>query len=343
MSYSDLPNILFAALTALVSALIFTPIMIKVAPLVGAVDVPKDDRRMHSKPMPLCGGVAMFIGFSVAAFIFCEKTPAFWGIWLGAFLITAIGVLDDIIDLNAYVKFAGQFAAAAVPVIFGVAIEQVNIFGFQLNLGFFAIPVTVIWIVALTNAVNLIDGLDGLACGVSAICSCSLFAVGIILKNPAVSLFGVIMFGTCLGFLPFNFNPAKIFMGDAGAMFLGYMLSVISVFGVYKAPSVISVLVPFVICGFPIFDTSFAFTRRIIAGHSPFHADRGHSHHKLIDRGFSQKQSTVILYAVSLILGIIAIAASISPVIVRIALTVAAVVIFAAVLIFFKIKKKKTK
>lgn len=343
MSYNDLPNILFAVLTALVSALIFTPIIRKAAPLIGAVDVPKDDRRMHSKPMPLCGGVAIFIGFSIAAFIFCEKTPAFWGIWLGAFLITAIGVLDDIIDLNAYVKFVGQFAAAAVPVIFGVTIEQVNIFGFQLNLGFLAIPVTVIWIVALTNAVNLIDGLDGLACGVSAICSCSFFAVGVILKNPAVALFGASLFGACLGFLPFNFNPAKIFMGDTGAMFLGYMLSVISVFGVYKAPSVISVAVPFIICGFPIFDTAFAFTRRILAGHSPFHADRGHSHHKLIDRGFSQKQAAVTLYAVSLALGIFAIATAISPVVLRIVLTVAVIIAFATAVVFFRIKKKKTK
>lgn len=335
-------RIFFAAITAFAVALIMSPIIKKIAPAIGAVDIPKDNRRMHNKPMPLCGGLAIFFGFSISAFIFFDLNFKFWGIWLGALIIIIIGVLDDRFTLNAYVKLAGQFVSSIIPIIFGISIEQINIFGCQINLGFLAIPVTIIWIVSLTNAFNLIDGLDGLSCGVSAISAASIFALGIILNNKEIMLISAVLFSACVGFLPFNFNPAKIFMGDTGAMFLGYMLSVISVFGFYKTPSVISVAIPFIICGFPIFDTTFAFARRILAGKSPFYADKSHSHHKLIDRGLNQKQAVLFLYTVSILLGIFAIFISIVPPIVRIILTIAAVLTSAILLTILKNKKTKS-
>ncbi|MHC1695042.1 MAG: MraY family glycosyltransferase [Eubacteriales bacterium] len=173
--------------------------------------------------------------------------------------------------------------------------------------GAWSYPITVLWIVGLTNAVNLIDGLDGLACGVSAIGGFSLLLVTIVLVDPSSTLLAAIFAGSCLGFIPFNTNPAKIFMGDTGAMFLGFTLSVMSIQGVFKLHAVLSFIVPFLIFGLPIFDSVFATFRRILTGRSPFSPDRGHIHHRLIDLGLNQKQSVRVLYAISGMLGISAV------------------------------------
>ncbi len=334
-------NTVLALLTAVGVAVISTPIVKAIAPHIGAVDVPKDERRMHTKPMPLCGGIAIFLGFSVAMLLFSEMTAESWGIWLGGLAIVILGVFDDIFTLNAKLKFILQFVAALIPVCFGLTMEHINVFGHNLHLGWFAYPLTLLWIVALTNAVNLIDGLDGLACSVTTVGTVSLFAVGVIVSSPAIMITSASLFGACIGFLPYNYNPAKIFMGDTGAMFLGYMVAALSVYGFYQQPSDVSFMIPVLIFGFPIFDTAFAFTRRILAGRSPFSADRGHSHHRLIDRGFNQREAVAILDAVSALLGILAVLTALSSVTGRIAITCVVIVLIIAAVIFFKLKKKK--
>ena len=175
------------------------------------------------------------------------------------------------------------------------------------SLGIFAIPVTIFWIVGITNAVNLIDGLDGLAAGVSSIAAITMLAVGLLTNEIMVAIIMAALAGSCIGFLPYNFNPAKIFMGDTGALFLGFMLATMSIQGFFKFYAVISFVVPFLILGLPIFDTAFAFIRRIAHGQSPMHADRSHIHHRLIDMGLNQKQAVATLYVISTILGLSAV------------------------------------
>ena len=289
-------------------ALTVTPIVRVLAYKIGAVDVPKDNRRMHKKPMPLLGGLSIFLGFTISGLLFCDVTPSLVAAWFGGLLIITIGILDDKYALNAWIKLLGQIAAAAVAVgLGGVQIDHINLFGKYLHFGVFAIPITILWIVGMTNAINLIDGLDGLACGVSAISSTSLLIVTLMHAELEVAMLTAILTGACIGFLPFNRNPAKIFMGDTGALFLGYMLSVLSIIGVFKTTAVVSFLIPVIIFGYPLFDTIFAFARRILQGRSPFSADRGHLHHRIIDMGFNVRQSVSILYCICSILGILAI------------------------------------
>lgn len=289
-------------------ALTVTPIVRVLAYKIGAVDVPKDNRRMHKKPMPLLGGLSIFLGFTISGLIFCNVTPSLVAAWFGGLLIISIGILDDKYALNAWIKLLGQIAAASIAVgLGGVQIDHINLFGRYIHFGALAIPITIFWIVGMTNAINLIDGLDGLACGVSAISSTSLLIVTLMHADLEVAMLTAILTGACIGFLPFNMNPAKIFMGDTGALFLGYMLSVLSIVGVFKTTAVVSFLIPVIIFGYPLFDTVFAFARRILQGRSPFSADRGHLHHRIIDMGFNVRQSVSILYCICSILGILAI------------------------------------
>ncbi len=300
-------ELFIALICAALISLTVTPIVRVLAFRIGAVDIPKDNRRMHKKPMPLLGGLSIFIGFTVSALIFCDITPTLIAAWIGGLIILILGTLDDIFDLNAWVKLAGQLLAAGVVVVAGVRIEHINLFGEYIQFGLFSIPITILWIAGMTNAINLIDGLDGLACGVSAISCVSLFIVALMHADLSVASLTAILLGACIGFLPFNLNPAKIFMGDTGALFLGYMLSILSILGVFKTTAVVSFLIPVIIFGYPLFDTIFSFVRRILQGRSPFSADRGHLHHRIIDMGFNVKQSVAILYCVCSILGILAI------------------------------------
>ena len=301
-----------AALCAGLISFTTTPLARVFAFKVGAVDVPKDERRMHNKPIPRLGGLAIFLGFSVAALAFCDFTPTLLSIYFGGLVIVVVGVLDDIFRLNAWVKFIVEIAVAFIPISQGLSIEFINLFGEYVVFGVFEIPITVLWIVGLTNAINLIDGLDGLSCGISVICSLSLLLCSIlVLDNFALTMLTAILAASCLGFLPFNSNPAKIFMGDTGALFLGYTLSVLSISGLFKMHAVLSFMIPISIFALPLFDTIFAVVRRIASGHSPFSPDRGHIHHRLIDIGFNQKQTVYILYSVCGILGISAVMFSI--------------------------------
>ena len=311
----DLPLIGMVAaalVTALVVALVATPVVKNLAIRVKAVDVPRDGRRMHDHPIPRMGGLAIFLGFLLSVLLFLELDGQMRGMLLGAVVIVVLGIFDDIYSLPAMFKFVVQIAAALVAVLTGNVIEAVsnpNVFSADLywDLGWLSIPVTVVWIVAITNAVNLIDGLDGLACGVSTISSMTLLVIALVVSEADVAILMAALAGGCLGFLSYNMNPAKIFMGDTGSTFLGYILAVVSIQGLFKFYTIISFAVPFLMLGLPIFDTCFAFIRRIAHGQSPMHADRSHVHHRLIDMGFNQKQAVAVLYVVSAILGLSAV------------------------------------
>ena len=301
-----------ALLTAGVIAFAFTPVVRALAEKMGAVDVPKDARRMHDHPIPRMGGLAIFLGFVFSVLIFTELDAQLRGMLLGAVIIVVLGIFDDIYSLPAMFKFVVQIIAALVAVFSGSVIEIIsnpNVFSDNpyWELGWLSWPVTVIWIVAITNAVNLIDGLDGLACGVSTISSMTLLVIALVVSEGDVALLMAALAGGCIGFLPYNMNPAKIFMGDTGSTFLGYILAVVSVNGLFKFYTIISFAVPFLMLGLPIFDTCFAFIRRIAHGQSPMHADRSHVHHRLIDMGFNQKQAVAVLYIISGILGLSAV------------------------------------
>lgn len=293
-------------------ALILTPVVRSLAVKMGAVDIPKDNRRMHDHPIPRMGGLAIFFGFLFGTLVFVPLNEQFRGMLLGAVIIVILGIFDDIKALKASFKLVVQIVAALIAVCSGNLIEYIanpNIFSSNpyWQFGWLAYPITVIWIVGLTNAVNLIDGLDGLACGVSSISSLTLLIIALLVGEPEVAILVAAIAGGCLGFLPYNMNPAKIFMGDTGSTFLGYVLAVISIQGLFKWYTLISFVVPFLLFGLPIFDTCFAMIRRIAHGQSPMQADRSHVHHRLIDMGFSQKQAVAVLYVITAILGLSAV------------------------------------
>ena len=304
--------VLLALLAALVISFLMTPVVKTFAYKVGAIDVPKDNRRMHKVPVPRLGGLAIFIGFMVSILLFVEINREMKSILLGAVIIVVLGVVDDIMALPAMLKFVVQIAAALIPALNGVqilAFSNPNIFSESLYwvLGGLSVPFTVLWIVAITNAVNLIDGLDGLANGVSAISATTMLVIALVGGQTQVSIVLAALVGACVGFMPYNMNPAKMFMGDTGATFLGFILATMSIQGQFKYYAVISFVVPFLILGLPIFDTAFAFIRRIAHGQSPMHADRSHIHHRLIDMGLNQKQAVATLYVISAILGLSAV------------------------------------
>jgi len=315
---------------------------------IGAIDIPTDARRMHKKPIPRIGGLAIFAGFLIATLVFCEPTSQLFAIWIGGGILVFLGILDDIFRLPAWIKLIVQLCVAGIAVSFGILIEHITVLGHTINFEYFSIPITMLWIVGLSNAINLIDGLDGLSCGVSAITSSSIFMVMLITGDYTSALITAILTGACLGFLPYNLNPAKIFMGDTGALFLGYTLSIISVQGLFKLHTMLSFLVPLSIFALPIFDTLIAIIRRVVHKQSPFHPDRGHFHHKLVDMGFSHKEAVKILYAVCGIMGLVAVTytdamfqESITRIWKTVVLLVAAVLIL--ILIFICMKKPSTR
>ena len=305
-------RVLMATGIAIIISFLATPLVKALAYKVGAIDVPKDGRRMHKTPIPRLGGLAIFLAFLLSTLLFAEIDRQMKGILMGAVIIVILGVLDDIMTLRALPKFFIQIMAASIAVYHGCVIQFVSNFNLfsdtlYINLGWLSVPVTIIWIVAITNAVNFIDGLDGLAVGVSAISAGSLLVIALMVAEGNIAIVIAALLGACIGFIPYNFNPAKIFMGDTGSTFLGYILATLSIQGLFKMYAIISFAVPFLILGVPIFDICFAFLRRIAKGQNPMIADRGHVHHRLIDMGFSQKQSVAITYMITAILGLAAV------------------------------------
>ena len=308
---SVMPVILALAASMLLSFAL-TPLVKRLAYKIGAVDIPKDRRRMHDHPIPRLGGLAIFIGFVLTVLAIAHPTRQLRGILLGACLIVAVGVVDDSHPLGAGIKFILQIVAALIAAWHGVVIQTIAnpipfIGGAYWNFGIMAVPITVIWIVAVTNSVNLIDGLDGLADGVSTIAALTMLVIALLMEDLEMAVICGALVGACVGFIPYNRNPAKMFMGDTGATFLGYMLATVSVTGLFKLYAIISFIVPFIILGFPIYDTASAFTRRILKGQNPMKADRSHTHHKLIDMGMNQKQAVATLYLVAGVLGLCAV------------------------------------
>lgn len=305
---------IFAFIVSFAFTFATTPLVRRFAFKIGAIDIPKDNRRMHKKPTPRIGGLAIIFGFTVATLCFAQPSRQLYGMLAGAAIIAVMGVIDDCKNLPAKLKFVIQMIAALVVVFAGdIKIDVFTNPNFLSDNPYWVLPewlsvtLTVIWIVFITNAVNFIDGLDGLAAGVSAIMSISLVFISIRVGEYSIAILGIALMGSCFGFLPFNFNPAKIFMGDTGSTFLGFMLATLSIQGVFKSYAVISFAVPLLILGLPLFDALFAMIRRILRGQSPMTADRGHLHHRLVDMGFSQKQTVFILYAISGVLGITAV------------------------------------
>jgi len=290
--------------------LFLTPWARKVSIKLGAIDKPKP-RGLHTKPIPRMGGIAIVLGFMVTmgiALLFMEeiRTLQFAGFIVGGLIIVGLGMLDDIYHLGAKLKLAVQIVAALVVVFTDTRIEFIG-WPFQEVFTTLSIPITILWIVGLVNAVNFIDGVDGLAAGVSSIAALFMTILCIMTGSPLAVVFAATLAGSCLGFLPRNFSPADVIMGDTGATFLGYVLAVSSIIGVYKSYALLSVVIVVLALALPILDTAFVMIRRLLAHKPIMGADRGHLHHKLIDRGFSHKQTVAILYAVSILSGGVAI------------------------------------
>jgi len=292
-------------------AIAATPLAKKISVKAGAIDMPRL-RGMHEEPIPRMGGIAIVLGFLAAlgiAAIFMPEvhTLQFLGFVVGALIIVAAGIIDDIRELKPGMKLALQIVASLVPIFSGISFDFLKAaFPAILN-DSLSIPITLIWIVGLTNAVNFIDGLDGLAAGVSTIAALSLLVLCLITGSGLAVVLAAALAGSCLGFLPRNFNPAEVIMGDTGSQFLGYVLAVSSILGPFKAYALLSVVIVSFVLALPIFDTAFAILRRLWAHKPIYAADRGHLHHRLIDSGYSQKQTVVLLYVLSAVSGVIAI------------------------------------
>lgn len=321
-------NIAIAFLLAFIVSFVATPYTIKIANKIGAVDVPKDKRRMHTKAMPKFGGPAVILGVLVSMiyliavmsiegsldlFSTQQYGKKLLGVLLGVIVIAITGTLDDIKTLKPWQELLGQTIAAIIVVAFGTKIEHLDI-PFLYKIGFnetFSIIVTIIWIVGVTNAINLIDGLDGLSSGISLISCISLLIIFVLNDSPMIATVIVTaMSGALVGFLPYNFSPAKTFIGDTGSNFLGYILSIVSILGVAKTYTAVVIALPMLVLGLPIFDVVWAIIRRMVKGKSIkaiFKADKGHLHHRLLAKGFSQKQAVLVMYAMSAALGLFAI------------------------------------
>ena len=314
-------SLLAAVAIAVGMGLALTPVVRRWAFKCGAVDRP-NHRKVHRRTMPRMGGMAIYLSFLAAVLLTREITPQVAGLLAGGSLILLFGILDDTRGLSPRIKLAGQVAAALAVIPFGIKVEFLtNPFGGEMiDLGLLAIPMTVLWLVSVTNAVNLIDGLDGLAGGISSIAALTLAAVVWIDISDngaspgqwdAVAL-ALILTAAVIGFLRYNFYPARIFLGDSGSMFLGFSVAVLAVMGLAKGATFISVVVPMVVLGIPILDTFFAIVRRWSGRRPIFSPDKEHLHHRLMDLGLSHRQTVLSIYAVNLVLGLSAIVMTLS-------------------------------
>ncbi len=299
---------LFLALaTAFIAAIIFTPLVIRLAYRIGAVDRP-NYRKVHATIMPRIGGLAIFGAFLVGYFILGPENEHAVAMFVGAFIIILLGFLDDMFEITAKAKFSGQFVAAIIVTTWGdMQIEFINLplIG-QFDFGYLSIPITIIWIIGITNAINLIDGLDGLAAGVSTIALLSITVMALIMGNMFVVATAAILAASSLGFLFYNFHPAKIFMGDTGSLFMGFMISVLALLG-YKNVAVVSLIIPIIILGVPISDTFFAIVRRIRMKQKITAPDKSHLHHCLLRAGFSHRQTVLVIYGLAILFGVVAV------------------------------------
>lgn len=280
----------------------------------GFVAKPDEKRKIHKKIIPSAGGVAIFLGFLIATLLTGQLDSPITGFLIGCFVVMMMGTLDEKFHLSPWLRLFFQIVAAGIVVASGTQVRHIGNFGMGNDglyfLGPLTVPFTMLWIVGITNAINLIDGLDGLAGGVTVIASMTLGIVASITGSPYSALLCFILAGASLAYLPYNFTnrpKLKTFMGDGGSNFMGFSLAVLSILGDVKVAAAFSFLVPVIILAIPIFDTLFAIVRRLACGQNPFQADRKHLHHRILDRGLSQTQATILIYIACLVLGGVAI------------------------------------
>jgi len=290
-------QVIWGAVLAVAIVVLLTPAVGGMARLLGAVDAP-GGRRLNRRPVPRLGGVALFLGIFVPALAFLPLGRETRGVLLGAAVAVTVGAIDDFRGLRWFEKLAGQLVAASIPVGFGIWVDR---FTFPL-LGIHALPewagapLTILWIVAIMNMVNFLDGLDGLAAGVAAIAGGTFAVIALSLGKPDAAIISAIVFGASVGFLRHNFYPARIFMGDSGALLLGFILATVSVQGLLKTAATVALFFPLLVLAVPIVDTTFVVARRLKHGEPVFEGDQAHLHHRFIRRGFTQAQATVTIW-----------------------------------------------
>ena len=300
LDWTKLSHILLVIITTLVFTLLITFFIKKLANHIGAMDIP-DKRKVHTKPMPRLGGLGIYLGFLLGYILFGVQSVQMNSILIGSFIIILTGIIDDIKPLNAKTKLICQIAAACVLIFYGnILLDEVTAFGLYIKFGFLAYPITILFVIGCINIINLIDGLDGLSGG-----TCAIFyiTIGIIMVlkgniNGMTASLTFIMLGSTLGFLYHNFYPAKIFSGDSGSMFQGFMIATISLLG-FKTATIMSLFVPIVILGIPILDTLFAIIRRLIKKQPIFLPDKSHIHHQLLKLGLSHRNTVLVIYAMN--------------------------------------------
>lgn len=295
-------NILKIVISVTAFTAILFPLVKWISYHVGALDYP-NERKVHKKPMPVMGGLMIYLGFLFGYMLFAPQSTQMLAILIASFIVILTGILDVIKPLKAKEKLVGQILAALVITFYGkILLNDISAFGFYFNFGILAYPLTILFILALMNCINLIDGLDGLAAGISGIFFLTIGVIAFIMNNigSLEVTIAFIMLGACLGFLIFNFNPAKIFMGDIGSMFLGFIIAVICLLG-FKGVTLTSLVVPLLILAIPILDTLFAILRRIVNHKHIYEADRQHLHHQLLNKKFSQKTTVLIIYGVNIL------------------------------------------
>lgn len=295
----DIKRVILIVLTTFIFTALFIPIVKKIAIFIGAMDIP-NERKVHKVPMPRLGGLGIYGGFLLGYMLFGGHSVQMNAILIGSFIIIVTGIFDDIRPVPAKYKLLGQIAGAAViPLYGGILLQDVSAFGLYLNFGIFAVPVTIIFIVAIINCINLIDGLDGLCGGITSIYFLTVGIIGILLNNSNgldITL-TFIMLGSTLGYLLHNFPPAKIFMGDSGSMFLGYIIAIIALLG-FKNITITSVIIPMLLLAIPIMDTLFAIIRRLI-NHKPIGMpDKNHFHHQLLKLNLSRRKTVLLIYLI---------------------------------------------
>ncbi len=293
----DNPEVLYGAAVALVIVILLTPAVGGMARLLGVVDVP-EKRRLNLNPIPRLGGLAIFFGIFVPALAFLDLGRETRGVLLGAAVATTVGAIDDFRVLKPGRKLAGQVIAAAMPPLFGVWIDHFTFpFLGPVDLpATIGVPVTMLWIVAVMNMVNFLDGLDGLAAGVCGISATTFAVLSLSLGKTDPAILSAIVAGACFGFLRHNFYPARIFMGDSGAMLLGFLLATVSIQGLLKTAATVALFFPLLVLAIPIVDTSFVFAKRLKHGKPLYEADRTHLHHRFVNIGFSQRRAALYMY-----------------------------------------------
>lgn len=300
LNYIDL---MFASFIAMIATFFLTFPIRKLAIKLEIIDLP-NYRKIHKQPTPRLGGLAIFFGALLGALYLQPQHIHLQAIFLGAIVIVITGMLDDKYDIRPIVKLAGQLTAASFLISSGLIIERVTLpFIGMVELGFFSVLITVLWVVGITNAINLIDGLDGLATGVSTIALLSMFVMALIDMQIIAAYLSIVLIGANLGFLYHNFYPAKIYMGDTGSNFLGYMIAVISMLGLFKNVALFSFVIPIIILAIPIFDTLFAIIRRAYNKEKIMMPDNKHIHYQLLRAGYNHRQAVLIMYAFSFVFG----------------------------------------